>query len=64
MKVGEGLSEEAPPEWTPGQGEGPGGRDFQGGVGWGTGKGDQRMQTSSCKMSKFWGSNEQHGEYC
>ena len=32
--VWEGLSEEAPPEWTPGQGEGPGGRDFQGGVGW------------------------------
>ena len=34
-KVGEGLLEKKPPEWAPGQGEGPGGRAFQGGVGWG-----------------------------
>ena len=34
--------------------------------GWGWGKRgdvDQRVQTSSCKTNKFWGSNVQHSDY-
>ena len=26
-------------------------------------KGGYRIQTSSCKINKFWGCNEQHGNY-
>ena len=33
------------------------------GRGWGKWRDVQRLQTSSYKMSKFWGSNVQHDDY-